>query len=43
MNLYKKCPAKPFLFLVIDAALASDRPLPSWQILVPSTSCKDPI
>ena len=43
MNLYKKCPAKPFLFLVIDAALASDRPLPSRQILVPSTSCKDPI
>ena len=24
LNLYKKCPAKPFSFLVIDATLASD-------------------
>ena len=27
MNLYKKCTAKPFSFLVIDATLASDNPL----------------
>ena len=27
MNLYKKCTAKPYLFLVIDATLASDNPL----------------
>ena len=26
MNLYKKCTAKPYYFLVIDAALASDNP-----------------
>ena len=26
MNLYKKCTAKPYSFLVIDAALASDNP-----------------
>ena len=24
MNLYKKCTAKPYLFLITDAALASD-------------------
>ena len=24
INLYKKCTAKPYFFLVIDAALASD-------------------
>ena len=24
MNIYKKCTAKPYLFLVIDAALVSD-------------------
>ena len=28
INLYKKCIAKPFSFLVIDATLASDNPLP---------------
>ena len=27
MNLYKKCTAKPFSFLVIDATLTSDNPL----------------
>ena len=27
MNLYKKCTAKPYSFLVIDANLASDNPL----------------
>ena len=27
MNLYKKCTAKPYSFLVIDATLASDNPL----------------
>ena len=27
MNLYKKCTAKPYFFLVIDATLASDNPL----------------
>ena len=27
MNLYKKCTAKPYYFLVIDATLASDNPL----------------
>ena len=27
MNLYKKCPAKPYFFIVIDATLASDNPL----------------
>ena len=27
MNLYKKCTAKPFSFLVIDVTLASDNPL----------------
>ena len=27
MNLYKKCTAKPYPFLVIDATLASDNPL----------------
>ena len=27
MNLYKKCTAKPFSFLVIDTTLASDNPL----------------
>ena len=27
MNLYKKCTAKPYSFLNIDAALASDNPL----------------
>ena len=26
MNLYKKCTAKPYSFLVIDANLASDNP-----------------
>ena len=26
MNFYKKCTAKPYSFLVIDAALASDNP-----------------
>ena len=27
MNLYKKCPAKPYSFLVINATLASDNAL----------------
>ena len=27
MNLYKKCTAKPYSFLVIDASLASNNPL----------------
>ena len=27
MNFYKKCTAKPYSFLVIDATLASDNPL----------------
>ena len=27
MNLYKKCFAKPYSFLVIDATVASDNPL----------------
>ena len=27
MNLYKKCTAKPYSFLQIDATLASDNPL----------------
>ena len=27
MNLYKKCTAKQYCFLVIDATLASDNPL----------------
>ena len=27
INLYKKCTAKPYSFLVIDATLASDNPL----------------
>ena len=27
MNLYKKCTAKPYSFLIIDATLASDNPL----------------
>ena len=27
MNLHKKCTAKPYSFLVIDATLASDKPL----------------
>ena len=26
MNLYKKCPAKPYSYLVIGATLASDNP-----------------
>ena len=26
MNLYKRCTAKPYCFLVIDATLASDNP-----------------
>ena len=26
MNLYKKCTAKPYSFLIIDAIFASDRP-----------------
>ena len=26
MNLYKKCTAKPYYFLVIEATLASDNP-----------------
>ena len=26
LNLYKKCTAKPYSFLVIDATLASDNP-----------------
>ena len=29
MNLYKKCNAKEYYFLVIDATLASDNPLRS--------------
>ena len=28
LNLYKKCTAKPYSFLVIDATLASDNPSP---------------
>ena len=31
MNLYKKCTAKPYSFLVIDATLASDNPL-GWHL-----------
>ena len=27
MNLYRKCTAKPYSFLIIDATLASDNPL----------------
>ena len=27
MNLYKKCTAKPYSFLVTDTTLASDNPL----------------
>ena len=27
MNLYKKCPAKPYSFLVIDTTLSSDNPI----------------
>ena len=27
VNLYRRCTAKPYLFLVIDATLASDNPL----------------
>ena len=27
LNLYKKCAAKPYSLLVIDAALASDNPI----------------
>ena len=27
VNLYKKCTAKPYYFLIIDATLASDNPL----------------
>ena len=27
MNLYKKCTARPYSFLVIDATVASDNPL----------------
>ena len=27
INLYKKCSAKPYTFLVIDTTLASDNPL----------------
>ena len=27
MNIYKKCPAKPYSFLVTDTTLASDNPL----------------
>ena len=27
MNLQRKCPAKPYSFVVIDATLASDNPL----------------
>ena len=27
LNLYKKCTAKPYSFLVMDATLASDNPL----------------
>ena len=27
MNLYKKCPAKPYFYLFIDATLVSDNPL----------------
>ena len=34
MNLYKKHNAKPYLFLVIDAALASDDPLHFRKILL---------
>ena len=28
MNLYKKCTKKPYSFLVVDATIASDNPLP---------------
>ena len=46
MNLYKKCTAKPYSFLVIDTALASDNPShfrknlleeyksKSWQLMI---------
>ena len=27
LNLYRRCTAKPYLFFVIDATLASDNPL----------------
>ena len=34
MNLYKKCTAKPYYFLVIQATLASDNPLNFRQDLL---------
>ena len=34
MNLYKKCPAKPYSFLVIDAILVSDNPSSFWKNLL---------
>ena len=34
MNIYKKCPKKPYYFLVIDATLASDNPLHFRKSLV---------
>ena len=34
MNSYKKCTAKPYSFLVIDATLASDNPLCFRKTLV---------
>ena len=34
MNLYKKCTAKQYSFLVIDATLASDNPLRFRENLV---------
>ena len=34
INLYKKCTAKPYYFLVIDAILASDNPLHSRKNLI---------
>ena len=34
MSLYKKCTAKPYYFLVIDATLASDNLLERMQRLI---------
>ena len=34
MSLYKKCASKPYSFLVIDATLSSDNPLPSRMNLL---------
>ena len=36
MNLHKKCTAKPYSFLVIDATLASDNPLNFRKNLIES-------